>query len=159
MTNAGVVDLVGATVDAGAPVDEARNWWLGYLAQEANAREIEPAELAVTPAQVARLIELIAGGGLSVALARQAVDGVLETGTDVDAVIAERGLRMVSDAGALEQAADAAIAADPDAADKVRGGKVAAVGALVGAVMKATRGQADAAAVRKILLVKLGVAD
>ncbi|MDT4911127.1 MAG: aspartyl-tRNA(Asn)/glutamyl-tRNA(Gln) amidotransferase subunit [Pseudonocardiales bacterium] len=157
MTNAGVVDLVGATVDAGAPVGEARNWWLGYLAQKSNAREIDPAELPITPAQLARVIALVTDGALSVALARQAVDGVLETGAEVDAVVAERGLKRVSDTGALEQAADDAIAANPDIAAKVRGGKAAAVGALVGAVMKATRGQADAAAVRQILLDRLGV--
>jgi aspartyl-tRNA(Asn)/glutamyl-tRNA(Gln) amidotransferase subunit B len=157
MTNAGVVDLVGATVDVGAPVGEARNWWLGYLAQMANEREVDPAELPITPAQVGRVIALVADGSLSVALARQAVDGVLDTGADVDAVVADRGLRRMSDTGALEQAADEAIAANPDIADKVRSGKVAAVGALVGAVMKATRGQADAAAVRQILLDRLGV--
>ena len=159
MTNAGVVDLVGETVAAGAPVGEARNWWLGYLAQKANEREVEASELGVTPAHVARLVELVTDGTLSVALARQAVDGVLETGSDVDAVVAERGLRVVSDTGALEAAADEAIAANPDVADKVRGGKVAAVGALVGAVMKSTRGQADAAAVRQILLDRLGVSE
>jgi aspartyl-tRNA(Asn)/glutamyl-tRNA(Gln) amidotransferase subunit B len=157
MSNAGVVELVGATVEAGAPVGEARNWWLGYLAQKSNEREVDPAELGIAPAQVARLVELVADGSLSVALARQAVDGVLETGSDVDTVVAERGLKVVSDTGALEQAADDAIAANPDVAEKVRGGKVAAVGALVGAVMKATRGQADAAAVKDILLKKLGV--
>ena len=78
---------------------------------------------------------------------------------DVDTVVAERGLKVVSDTGALEAAADAAIAANPDVAEKVRGGKLPAVGALVGAVMKATRGQADAAAVRAILLRKLGVEE
>ncbi|HEY8300524.1 MAG TPA: Asp-tRNA(Asn)/Glu-tRNA(Gln) amidotransferase subunit GatB [Jatrophihabitans sp.] len=159
MGNAGVVDLVGATAAAGAPVGEARNWWLGYLAQKANEAEIDPAELAIRPEQVARLIALVADGSLSTALARQAVDGVLETGHDVDAVIAERGLQRVSDTGALEQAADDAIAANPDVAEKVRGGKIPAVGALVGAVMKATRGQADAAAVRTILLEKLGASE
>jgi aspartyl-tRNA(Asn)/glutamyl-tRNA(Gln) amidotransferase subunit B len=159
LANAGVVDLVGATVDAGAPADEARNWWLGYLSQKANEREIEPAELVITPVQIARVIALVRSGALTTALARQAVDGVLESGADVDAVVAERGLHVVSDTGALEKAAQDAIAADPDAADKVRGGKVAAVGALVGAVMKATRGQADAAAVREILLAQLGVAE
>jgi aspartyl-tRNA(Asn)/glutamyl-tRNA(Gln) amidotransferase subunit B len=157
MSNAGVVELVGETVAAGAPVGEARNWWLGYLAQKANEGEVDPADLRITPAQVARLIALVAEGTLSTALARQAVDGVLETGQDVDAVIAERGLRVVSDTSALEQAADEAIAANPEVAAKVRGGKVAAVGPLVGAVMKATRGQADAAAVRAILLTRLGV--
>ncbi|SHF64004.1 aspartyl/glutamyl-tRNA(Asn/Gln) amidotransferase subunit B [Jatrophihabitans endophyticus] len=156
MTNAGVVDLVGATVEAGAPVGEARNWWMGYLAQKANEREVEVADLGITAAQVARVVALVASGELTTALARQAVDGVLETGDDVDAVVAARGLTVVSDTGALEQAADDAIAANPDVADKVRSGKVAAVGALVGAVMKATRGQADAAAVKDILLQRLG---
>ena len=159
MTNAGVVDLVGATVDAGAPVGEARNWWLGYLAQHANSRDVDVSALPVTPAQVARVIALVADGTLSTALARQAVDGVLDTGAEVDEVIAERGLAVVSDTSALTEAADAAIAANRDVADKVRGGKLPAVGALVGAVMKATRGQADAAAVRAILLERLGVSD
>src|SRR5918911_656525 len=66
MGNAGVVDLVGATVDAGAPVGEARNWWLGYLAQKANERDVEPAELPISPAQVARVVALVASGDLSV---------------------------------------------------------------------------------------------
>jgi aspartyl-tRNA(Asn)/glutamyl-tRNA(Gln) amidotransferase subunit B len=159
MSNAGVVDLVAATVDYGAPVGEARNWWMGYLAQKANERDVEAADLGVAPGQVARLIALVADGSLSTALARQAVDGVLETGADVDTVILERGLKVVSDTGALEAAAEDAIAANPEVADKVRGGKLPAVGALVGAVMKATRGQADAAAVRTILLSKLGVEE
>ncbi len=159
MTNAGVVGLVGATVDAGAPIGEARNWWMGYLAQKANEREVEAADLGVDPVQVARLVELVADGSLTTALARQAVDGMLETGAGVDEVVAQRGLTVVSDTGALEAAADAAIAANPEVAERVRGGKVAAVGALVGAVMKATRGQADAAAVKVILLERLGVSE
>jgi len=65
----------------------------------------------------------------------------------------------VSDEGALAAAVDAAIAEQPETADKIRGGKVAAVGALVGAVMKATRGQADASVVRRLLLERLGVSE
>jgi aspartyl-tRNA(Asn)/glutamyl-tRNA(Gln) amidotransferase subunit B len=156
LTNAGVLELVALTVDAGAPAAEARNWWLGYLLQESNARHVEPTELSIQPGQVARVIALVADGLLSAALARQAVDGVLETGRTVDEVIAARGLKVVSDSDALTTAADAAIAANPGVAEKVRAGKVAAVGPLVGAVMKATHGQADAATVRSILLSKLG---
>jgi aspartyl-tRNA(Asn)/glutamyl-tRNA(Gln) amidotransferase subunit B len=156
MANAGVVDLVASTVEAGAPAGDARNWWLGYLSQQANAAGMEVADLAITPAQVARVVALVGDGTLSVGLARQAVDGVLETGSDVDAVVADRGLERVSDVDALGAAVDAAIAAQPDVADKVRGGKVAAAGALVGAVMKATRGQADATVVRELILSRLG---
>jgi aspartyl-tRNA(Asn)/glutamyl-tRNA(Gln) amidotransferase subunit B len=157
MANAGVVDLVASTVEAGAPADEARNWWLGYLAQKANQAGVEAAELRITPAQVARVVALVAAGTLSTGLARQAVDGVLETGSDVDVVIADRGLERVSDVDALAAAVDAALAAQPDVAEKIRGGKVAAAGALVGAVMKATRGQADAKVVRDLILARLGV--
>jgi aspartyl-tRNA(Asn)/glutamyl-tRNA(Gln) amidotransferase subunit B len=157
MANAGVVDLVGATVAAGAPADEARNWWLGYLAQQANAAEIEAAELKITPAAVARVIALVGDGTLSTGLGRKAVDGVLETGHDPDTVVAELGLKRVTDTDALGTAVAAAIAAQPDVADKIRGGKVAAAGALVGSVMKATKGQADAKVVRELILKELGV--
>ena len=157
LANAGLVDRFAETVAAGAPPAEARNWWLGYLAQQANSRDIEAAALPITPAQVARVIALIEAGTLSTALGRQVVDGVLETGDDVDKVVADRNLGLVSDTSALTAAAQAAIEANPDVAEKVRGGKLPAVGVLVGAVMKATRGQADAATVRAILFEQLGV--
>jgi aspartyl-tRNA(Asn)/glutamyl-tRNA(Gln) amidotransferase subunit B len=159
MVNAGVLDLVLATTEAGAPAAEARNWWLGHLAQTANTLGVDAAELAVTPAQVARVVELVAAGDLTAGLAKQVVDGVLAGEGSPDEVVASRGLKVVKDSGALSAAVDAALAADPDAAEKVRGGKVQAVGALVGRVMKETRGQADAAAVRALLLEKLGVTE
>jgi aspartyl-tRNA(Asn)/glutamyl-tRNA(Gln) amidotransferase subunit B len=159
MVNAGVLDVVLATVEAGAPAAEARNWWLGPLAQAANSRGVEAADLPIEPAQVARVVELVATGKLTAGLARQVVDGVLSGEGSPDEVVQGRGLAVVSDEGALGEAVDAAIAAQPDAADKIRGGKVQAVGALVGAVMKATRGQADAAVVRRLLLERLGVSE
>jgi aspartyl-tRNA(Asn)/glutamyl-tRNA(Gln) amidotransferase subunit B len=159
MTNAGVLDLVLATVDAGAPAAEARNWWLGHLAQSANTRGTEPAELPITPEQVARVVELVSDGSLTAGLARQVVDGVLAGEGEPDDVVEARGLAVVSDEGTLLTAVDAAIEADPDAAEKVRSGKVQAVGALVGRVMKETRGQADASVVRRLLLERLGVSE
>jgi aspartyl-tRNA(Asn)/glutamyl-tRNA(Gln) amidotransferase subunit B len=159
MVNAGVLDAVLATVEAGAPAAEARNWWLGALAQTANSRGVEAGELPVTPAQVARVVALVAAGTLNAGLARQVLDGVLAGEGEPDDVVAARGLAVVSDTGALGAAVDDALAANPAVADKVRGGKVQAVGALVGAVMKATRGQADAAVVRTLLLERLGVSE
>jgi len=156
MVNAGVLDLVLATVEAGAPAVEARNWWLGPLAQAANTGGVEPAELAVTPVQVARVVALVAGGTLTAGLARQVVAGVLAGEGGPDEVVAARDLAVVSDEGALGEAVDAAITAQPGAADKVRAGKTAAAGALVGAVMKATGGQADASVVRRLVLQRLG---
>jgi len=157
MVNAGVLDQVLATVEAGAPAAEARNWWLGHLAQAANNAGVEPSRLPVTPAAVARVVALVADGTLTAGLARQVVEGVLAGEGDPDEVLAHRGLAVVSDEGALGAAVADAIAADPDAAAKVRGGKVQAAGSLVGRVMKATRGQADAGVVRRLLLAELGV--
>ncbi|WP_028850413.1 Asp-tRNA(Asn)/Glu-tRNA(Gln) amidotransferase subunit GatB [Thermocrispum municipale] len=150
--NTGAVDLVAATVDAGAPVAEARSWWVQFLTQQANAREVELAELAITPKQVARVIELIAEGKLTNKLARQVVEAVLDGEGGPDEVIEARGLQVVSDDSALLAAVDEALAAQPDVVEKIRGGKVQAAGAIVGAVMKATRGQADAKRVRELVL-------
>jgi aspartyl-tRNA(Asn)/glutamyl-tRNA(Gln) amidotransferase subunit B len=83
------------------------------------------------------------------------LDGVLAGEGDPDEVVAARGLAVVSDEGALGKAVDEAIAANPDLAAKVRDGKVNVAAALVGVVMKATRGQADAAKVRELILAKL----
>ena len=148
-----------ATLAAGAPAAEARNWWLGDLLARANSAEVDPGDLAVTPAQVARVCALVADGTLTATLAKEVFAGVLDSGEDPDAVIAAKGLKQVSDVDALGAAVDEAISAQPDVAAKIRDGKVAAVGALVGAVMKATRGQANAAVVRTLVLERLGVTE
>jgi aspartyl-tRNA(Asn)/glutamyl-tRNA(Gln) amidotransferase subunit B len=156
LVNAGALDLIEATVAAGAPAGEARSWWVAYLAQQANARGVELAGLPITPEQVARVIELVASGSLNNKLARQAVDGVLAGEGSPDDVVAARGLAVVSDEGALVAAVDEALAAQPDVAEKIRGGKVQAAGAIVGAVMKATKGQADAKRVRELIIERVG---
>jgi aspartyl-tRNA(Asn)/glutamyl-tRNA(Gln) amidotransferase subunit B len=155
--NAGAIDLITATIDAGAPADQARKWWMGELARRSNEEGVELAALPITPAQVARVTALVADGSLNDKLARQVIEGVLAGEGDPDTVVAKRGLQVVSDEGALGAAVDEAIAANTAIADKIRGGKVQAAGALVGAVMKATRGQADAARVRELILDRLGV--
>ncbi len=157
LVNAGALDLFAETVAAGASASDARKWWLGDLARRANAQEVELAELAVTPAQVAALAQLVADGKVNDRLARQVLDGVLAGEGDPAAVVAARGLAVVSDSGALDAAVDAAIADNPDVVAKIRSGKVAAVGVLLGSVMRSTRGQADAAAVKAIIAERLGV--
>ncbi|HEY0577495.1 MAG TPA: Asp-tRNA(Asn)/Glu-tRNA(Gln) amidotransferase subunit GatB [Pseudonocardia sp.] len=152
LINAGALELIAATVAAGAPSGEARSWWVSYLSQQANNSGVALDELPITPEQVARVIALVGAGELSNSLARQAVDGVLAGEGSPDEVVAARGLKVVSDDSALIAAVDEALAGQPDVADKIRGGKVAAAGAIVGAVMKATRGQADAKRVRELIL-------
>src|SRR5580698_8256768 len=155
LLNIGALDLVGETVAAGASPADARKWWLGELAMHANKAGVELPDLAVTPAQVARVAELVHSGALNDKLARQVLEGVVVGEGSPDEVVAARGLAVVSDDGALTEAVDAAIAANPEIAAKIREGKVAAAGALVGAVMKATRGQADAGRARELILQRL----
>src|SRR5690606_14082382 len=152
LVNAGALDLVIATTEAGAPASEARSWWVAYLAQQANTRGVELAELPITPEQVARVIALVADGKLTNKLARQVVDGVLAGEGEPDEGVAARGLEVVRDDSALQAAVDAALAANPDIADKIRSGKVQAAGKIVGDVMKATRGQADPARVKELVI-------
>jgi aspartyl-tRNA(Asn)/glutamyl-tRNA(Gln) amidotransferase subunit B len=94
-------------------------------------------------------------GALNDQLARQVLDRVLAGEGTPDEVVAARGLAVVSDEGALTAAVDEAIAANPDVAARIRDGKVNAAGVLVGVVMKATRGKADATRVRELILDRL----
>ncbi|HEY1644035.1 MAG TPA: Asp-tRNA(Asn)/Glu-tRNA(Gln) amidotransferase subunit GatB [Streptosporangiaceae bacterium] len=155
LRNAGALEMVEQTVAAGAAPADARKWWLGELARRANEDGTELAALPVTPAQVARVAALVSDGTLNDKLARQVLSFVLAGEGEPEQIVAARGLAVVSDDGALTAAVDEAIAANPDVAAKIRDGKVAAAGALVGAVMKATRGQADAGRARELILERL----
>ena len=155
--NADALSLIADTVAAGAAPKAARKWWMGELARSANDREVALAELPVTPADVAELQGLVDDGKINDKLARQALEGVLAGEGTPTQVVASRGLEVVSDDSALEAAVDEALAAQPDVLAKIQDGKVQAAGAIVGAVMKATRGQADAGRVREIILQRAGV--
>jgi aspartyl-tRNA(Asn)/glutamyl-tRNA(Gln) amidotransferase subunit B len=159
VVNSGALDLVEATIAAGADQASARKWWTGELSRIAKDSGVELADLPITPAQVAELESLVVAGTVNDKLARQVIEGVLAgEGSPAD-VVAGRGLAVVSDDGPLLAAIDEALAAQPDVADKIRGGKLQAAGAIVGAVMKATRGQADAARVRALIFERLNVEE
>ncbi len=158
MINADVLDLVEATVKLGSDPTRARGWWLGEIARIANERGIGASEMPITPADVAEIVSLITSGELTDKLARQVVEGVINNEGRPAEIIEKRGIKVVSDDAALMVAIEKAIAAQPDVAEKVRNGHVPAAGALIGAVMKETKGQADAAKVRELLLKHLGQA-
>ncbi len=155
VVGAGALALVEQTVAAGASPQAARKWWLAELARRANERGVDLVDLPITPEQVAGVQALVDAGRVNDTLARQVLDGVLAGEGSPQDVAAGRGLELVSDEEALGEAVDAAIAANPDIAAKIRAGKVAASGALIGAVMKQMRGQADAARVRALVLERL----
>jgi len=152
---AGAVPQIEETIAAGTSAQAARKWWLSELARRANEQGVELGELPISAAQVARIQALVDEGSINDKLARQVFDGVLAGEGTPDEVVAARGLAVVSDDGALGEAIDRAIEANPDVAEKIRDGKVAAAGALIGAVMKDMRGQADAGRVRELILEKL----
>ena len=155
VANGGLLAEVEATVAAGASPASARKWWTGEITRIANARSTEASSL-VAPADVAALQKLIDEGTLTDKLARQVLDGVIAGEGGPQEVVRARGLAVVSDDGALVAAIDDALAAQPDVLEKIRDGKVQAAGAVIGAVMKAMRGQADAARVRELILERAG---
>ena len=155
LVNAGALDLVVDTVEAGTTPDEARAWWVSYIQAKANEAGKELDALGVEPADVARVVELVKEGKLTTKLGRQAIDGVIAGEGRVDEVVAARGLEVVRDDGAIEKAIDEALAANPDIVEKYRAGNKKVTGAIVGAVMKATQGKADPGEVNKMIAQKL----
>ena len=155
VVNAGAVELIESTVAVGATPAGARKWWSGELARRANADGRELGELGITPRMIAELDGLVRGGRLNDSMARQVLEGMLAGEGNPAAIADARGLALVQDEGALAAAVDAVIAANPEVVDKIRGGRVQAAGALIGQVMKAMGGQADAARVRELILERL----
>lgn len=151
VVNGGLLVEVIKTVAAGASPAAARKWWTGELTRLANAQETDAASL-VTPEQVAEVAALVDAGTLTDRLARQVFEGVVAGEGSPQEVIDARGLAVVSDDGALVAAIDEALASQPDVLAKIRDGKVQAAGAVIGAVMKAMHGKADAARVRELVL-------
>lgn len=155
MINADVLNLVEATVILGADPTKARSWWLGEISRIANDKAVAIADLEITPTDVAEIVELVKNGELTDKLARQVIEGVIAGEGKPDAVISARGIKVVNDDGALMAAIEKVCAEQPETAEKIRNGHLPAAGALIGAVMKETKGQADAARVRELLLAHL----
>ena len=143
VVNGGLLTEVEETVAAGAAPAQARKWLTGELSRVANDRGVDAATL-VSPLHVSELVVMVTDR-----LARQVLEGVIAGEGSPNEVMKSGGLAVVSDDGALIAAIDAALAAQPDVLEKIRDGKVQAAGAVIGAVMKAMGGQADAARVRE----------
>jgi aspartyl-tRNA(Asn)/glutamyl-tRNA(Gln) amidotransferase subunit B len=152
VVNSDLLDEIDETVKAGAKPQAARKWWTGELARIANSEDKDITELSITPVQVAQIAELVESGKLTDRLAREVLTGVLAGEGDPAAIVAARGLEVVSDDGALLAAIDKVLAEQPDVLEKIREGKLQAAGAVIGAVMKAMSGSADAARVRELVI-------
>jgi len=155
VVNADALEVIEQTVAAGATAAAARKWWTGDLARRANQQQVPVTGLGVTPTHIAELDEMVRAGRVNDSMARQVMDGVLAGEGTPTQVADRRGLALVQDDDALDTAVAEVIAANPDIAEKIRGGKLNAVGALIGQVMRQMRGQADAARVRELILSRL----
>jgi aspartyl-tRNA(Asn)/glutamyl-tRNA(Gln) amidotransferase subunit B len=151
VVNSGLLVEIEETVAAGAMAQSARKWWTGEIARLANERGVDASSL-VSAHDVSELIALVESGELTDRLARQVLLGTIDGEGSPSHVVEARGLKVVSDDTALLAAIDEALAAQPDVLAKIREGKVQAAGAVIGAVMKAMKGTADAARVRELVL-------
>jgi len=132
------------------------NWQTGALNASLNEAGLEIAQSRVAADSLARLLKRIADGTLSGKMAKEVFDAMWAGEGDAETIIAERGLRQISDAGAIEKVVDEVLAANARQVADYRAGKEKAFNSLVGQVMKATRGKANPAQVNEILRRKLG---
>jgi aspartyl-tRNA(Asn)/glutamyl-tRNA(Gln) amidotransferase subunit B len=132
----------------------AANWVMGDLAALLKEQGKEITDSPVSAENLGGLIKLIAQGKISCKIAKEILPKML-SGDTADAIAEREGLHQISDTGAIEKIIDEVIAANPKQVEQYRGGKQAVIGFLVGQVMKASRGQADPAAVNVLLKGKL----
>ncbi|MET1033628.1 MAG: Asp-tRNA(Asn)/Glu-tRNA(Gln) amidotransferase subunit GatB [Arthrobacter sp.] len=157
VVNAGLLDAVEETIAAGASPAVARKWWMGEISRLAKNADVDPGELGVGPSTIIELNALIEDKKINDKIARQVLEFVVAGEGTPSEIVRARSLAVVNDDAALGAAIDEAMAAMPGVVDKIRDGKLQAIGALIGPVMKATGGQADAARVRELVLAKLGI--
>ncbi len=153
----GAIDLIAQTVSAGASPQAARKWWLGELARRATEINKELSDLSIDPKHISELDTLVTSGKLTDKLARQVLDGLLNNEGTPSEIVEKRNLVVMSEDSSLLPIIQSAIAANPDVVAKVKEGKLQALGPLLGAVMKETKGKADAAKVKSLVLKELGV--
>jgi aspartyl-tRNA(Asn)/glutamyl-tRNA(Gln) amidotransferase subunit B len=133
----------------------AANWVMGDLAALLKEQGTEITESPVSAENLGGLIKLIAEGKISGKIAKEILPKMISSGDTAEAIAEREGLHQISDTGALEKIVDEVIAANPKQVEQYRAGKHAVVGFLVGQVMKASRGQADPAAVNALLKGRL----
>jgi aspartyl-tRNA(Asn)/glutamyl-tRNA(Gln) amidotransferase subunit B len=146
-----------AVAQASGQAKLASNWIMGEVSRRLNATDAGIEQVAVSAAQLAGVIRRIADGTISNNAGRQVFDALWAgEGADADAVIAARGLRQISDTGAIERIVDDVMAANPDNVAQVKAGKDKAFNALVGQIMKASQGKANPQQVNELLRKKIG---
>jgi aspartyl-tRNA(Asn)/glutamyl-tRNA(Gln) amidotransferase subunit B len=146
--------------DGGADARTIANWVTGELVgalREAGADDVDPGASRVRPDALASLAGMVESKSVTTAIAREVLAKLVAEGGDPADVVEREGLGQVSDAGELEEIVERSLAADPGAAEQVRGGNMKAVGPLVAFVMRETKGRADGGEVNRLLRSALGL--
>lgn len=150
-----MAEYFDAVVATGADPKLAANWIMGDLAKNLNEDGIDITKSPVSAERLGKMIGLIMKDTISGKIAKKVFKEMWTNEDDPEKIVKDKGLVQITDTGAIEAAVDAAIAANPKAIAEYKGGKKKAIGALVGQVMKATRGKANPQMVNKMLAEKL----
>jgi aspartyl-tRNA(Asn)/glutamyl-tRNA(Gln) amidotransferase subunit B len=150
-----MADAFEETVSAGASPRAAAAWMLTDVRRDLNARGIGIGEYEVSPRRLASLIRMVDGGTVTRAVARDVLTEMAGTGRDAEEIVAERGLRALTDEDALAAAVTKAIAAHPGSARDFADGNDAAIGPLIGAALAITEGRADPDVIRRMLVGRM----
>ena len=150
-----IANYFEAVVQAGVDPKSASNWVMSDVLGYVNAEGLTIQQFPVKAEQLAGLIQEIASGKISIKQGRDVFKIMCETGKDAAVVIREQGFEQISDEGALVAIVEEAIANNPKSVEDYRAGKEKALGALVGQVMKATKGKANPAVVNKMILERI----
>ncbi len=146
-----LADLFEATVALGSQPKKVSNWLMGETLRLMKEREKEASDLCFSPEHLAKLIALTDSKAINSSVAKEVFEVMFETDTDPEQYVEEKGLKTVSDEGALKKAVEEVIAANPQSVEDYRNGKEKAIGFLVGQTMKAMKGKADPGAVNRML--------
>lgn len=150
-----LADYYVEAVNAGADAKLVANWVMGGISAKLNSEDKTIADSPVSTAQLALMVKRISDGTISNNAAKQVFEAMWKNGEEVDAIIEVKGLKQVSDAGAIEAMVDEVLAANQTMIDEFKAGKQKAFNALVGQTMKASKGKANPAQVNEILKKKL----
>lgn len=146
-----MADFFDATVSEGAKPKTASNWLMGDISKILNDKELEPADIPFTPAQLAKMIALIDKGTISNSAAKKVLDAMFAEPADPEALVEKLGLAQVSDEGAILQMVNDVLAQNPQSIVDYKAGKDRAMGFLVGQVMRVSKGKANPQMINKLL--------
>lgn len=146
-----LADLFEATVAICGQPKKVSNWLMGETLRLLKEKGMDPEDIVFSPANLAKLIGLVDSGAVNTTVAKEVFEAMFAGDIDPEIYVEEKGLRMVSDEGALRNKAEEVVAANPQSVTDYRNGKERAIGFLVGQTMKAMKGKADPGMVNRVL--------